>query len=129
MHFTQRASKYKLSEEQHIRNVINNIFYVGESFDNALSVIKVKNKSYEIQNSLEKVRYSYGISNLTAVVDIYPFGAYLKIIGDREDAKKFTKEIGFSLKDDIKINGDDIYLKWVKKKKLDERMDVRFGLD
>ncbi len=123
------SSKYKLSEEQHIRNVINNIFYVGESFDNALSVIKVKNKSYEIQNSLEKVRYSYGISNLTIVVDIYPFGAYLKIIGDREDAKKFTKEIGFSIKDDIKINADDIYLKWVKKKKLDERMDVRFGLD
>lgn len=125
----ESSCKYRISDEEHVRTLVNDILYSGQDQSNALAAIKIADKAYKQENSYEKIRQRYQVGNVAIYVDIYPFGSYIKLLGSEKDIMGISDIFGYSGEDDISIHADDIYLKWSKQKKMKELWDVRFGLE
>lgn len=125
----ESSSKYRLSSEEHIRTIVNDVLYSGDSEENAISAIKISDVKYKKENSYEKVRFVYQMSDVVVYVDIYPFGALTKVIGEKTTVRKAAQKLGFKLTQDVRVHADDVYLEWRKRMNLPELWEVTFGLE
>ncbi len=124
----ETSHKYRISKETHIRTLVNDTLYKGDSRENAVSVIKVADMRYKPENSYEKMRMLYRKGDVSLCVDVYPFGVFLKIVGDESQVVSFSSSLGFDKTSDIDRHADDIYLEWTKAQGLPELWHVKFGL-
>jgi adenylate cyclase class IV len=123
------SRKYRISEESHIRTTVNDTLYKGLSLDNATSEIKIQNVKYKKENSYEKIRIEYIIDSTEVRVEIYPFGCFIELEGDKNKIWGVARKLGYSKSDSITKHADDTYLRWNKKMGLKELWNVKFGLE
>lgn len=120
--------KYKVSIQDGVRKEIEELIYKGSSYDEAVSIISIQGKFVE-ENSYEKMRILFTDNNDTEItLDVYPFGVWLEIEGEKDCIHEVAQKLGFSKKDYESAGADDLYLSWIKKHNLPEMWDVRFGL-
>lgn len=122
------SNKYRISDKNHIRTVVNDTIHQGVDRDNAVSSIKIVNQKYRPENSYEKIRMVYEADECHIYLDIYPFGVFLKVIGDSTAVNSTAQSLGFTKEDDIAKHTDDIYLDWNKHMGLKEIWNIQFGL-
>ena len=123
------SSKYRISSENYIRTVVNDIIYQGTDRDNAVSSIKITNQKYKPENSYEKIRIVYELNKCHIYLDICPFGTFVKIVGDNMTVSNIAHSLGFKKEDDIAKHVDNIYIDWSRRMGLKEMWDVQFGLN
>lgn len=121
------SRKYRISKEPHIRTQINEVLYLGKDKDSALNTIKYEGK-YLAENSLEKIRMIYVAPQVRFGLDIYPFGAYLEVLGHINDVWTSAGALGFKKEDSITLTADETYVKWAAERNYDELWHVKFGL-
>lgn len=124
----ESSCKYRVSKESHIRTLVNDLMYIGDDYGNAVSAIKVADNRYEPENSLEKTRTAYRLNDTLLFIDIYPFGAFIKITGENDSVCAVARLLHFDQSEDIDIHADGLYLKWAKAHKLEELWHIKFGL-
>lgn len=119
--------KHKVDSSGGIKSEIEEIIYNGFNMDEALEAIRKKGEFKE-ENSYEKVRVVYKTQDVEITLDIYPYGAWIEIEGDPKNIWEVAEKLGYSKKDAIAKNADELYLEWNKKIGLKELWHVRFGL-
>lgn len=73
-------------------------------------------KGWGLENSYNKIRYSYHINNCEVSVDFYMIGAFCEIEGQLEDIKKVARKLDFDSRNNIAEGIDEIFIKKMKKK-------------
>jgi adenylate cyclase class IV len=119
--------KYKVDSSEKIKSEIEEIIYNGSNMNEALEAIR-RNGEFKEENSYEKVRVVYGAQNVEITLDIYPYGVWIEIEGDPKNIWEIAEKLGYSKKDAITQNADELYMEWNKKAGLKELWHVRFGL-
>ena len=119
--------KYKIGSANGIKSEIEEIIYNGSDMNEALEAIRRKGE-FKKENSYEKIRVVYGTQNVEITLDIYPYGAWIEIEGDPKNIWEIAEKLGYSRKDAITQNADELYVEWNKKSGLKELWHVRFGL-
>ncbi|GIW65895.1 MAG: hypothetical protein KatS3mg094_414 [Candidatus Parcubacteria bacterium] len=119
--------KHKIDSSGGIKSEIEEIIYNGSNINEALEVIKEKGEFKE-ENSYEKIRVVYEVQDVEITLDIYPYGAWIEIEGDPKNIWEVAEKLGYSQKDAITKNADELYIEWNKKTGLKELWHVRFGL-
>lgn len=122
------STKYRISKEKHIRTTINDILYRGDSYDNALSAIKIKDKKYHNVKDFERIRMTYATSKVFLSIDICPFGSFLKISGDADHVLKTAKILCFKKDQSLTDSLDSLYEKWCESLKIEKQHSIKFGL-
>lgn len=123
------SCKYRISREEYVRTTLTELLYKGPSKNNAISEIKIMDESYKPQNSYEKIRIKYEIDGINANIDIYPFGAFIKLKGKEQSIWSIAKLLGYDEKSAIIKHADDSYIEWTHNIGLKELWDIRFGLN
>lgn len=123
------SNKYRISNKDHIRTVVNETIHQGTDLSNAVSSIKIVNQKYSPENSYEKMRMVYEANKCHVYLDIYPFGVFLKIAGDSIAVNNTAQSLGLAKENDITKHADDIYLDWSKHMGLKEACNIQFGLE
>ncbi|OGG93837.1 hypothetical protein A2609_01145 [Candidatus Kaiserbacteria bacterium RIFOXYD1_FULL_47_14] len=119
--------KYKIAVEDGIKKEIEETLYKGNSCEDALKIISSQGGFVE-ENSYEKTRVIFaGSHNTEITLDIYPYGAWVEIEGESSSIHEVAKQLGFTQKDYIELNADELYDVWCRKNKIDILWDVRFG--
>ncbi|MGC9046864.1 MAG: hypothetical protein ACP5IC_01980 [Minisyncoccia bacterium] len=121
------VSKYKVKDEDKFVVSIEEIFYKGDSQEDAILAIK-KFSNYVEENSYEKIRLVYNKDNLELDVDIYPYGVVLEIEGNINESKEFINTLGLNLDEATNKNADELFMEWSQKWKVPEFWEIRFGL-
>lgn len=125
----EATRKYRITEGSEVKREIEETIYKGSSEDEAKSMIELQGDFVE-ENSYEKMRVYFSANGgVDITLDIYPYGAVVEIEGEEEKVKSIASKMGYTKKDYILDSADDLYLKWIKDKKLPEQWDVRFGLN
>jgi len=120
--------KHRVGTDSGIKKEIEEIIYKGDSCEDALHAMTHQGDFVE-ENSYEKTRTLFAGPDSTEItLDIYPYGAWLEIEGELTAIHDIAKRLGFAQKDYINVSADDLYLEWIKKHRLPEMWDVRFGL-
>ena len=119
--------KYKIDSANGIKSEIEEIIYNGSDMNEALEAIRRRGE-FKKENSYEKVRVVYGTQDVEITLDIYPYGAWIEIEGDPKNIWETAEKLGYSRKDAITQNADELYVEWNKKAGLKELWHVRFGL-
>lgn len=122
------SMKYRISKEEHVRTAINDILYRGDSYDNAVSAIKIKDKNYHNIKDFEKIRIIYTAGKVLLSIDVCPFGSFLKISGDIDCVLDMVKTLHFKKDQSLTDSLDSIYESWCSSLKLKNNHSVRFGL-
>lgn len=119
--------KHKIDHNKDVKMEVEEIFYKGSQFKDALNAIK-RQGNFKEENSYEKIRVIYLGDKVEIVLDIYPYGVWLEIEGDIEKIWDVAEKLEYKKDDGIILNTDELYLEWNKKQGLKEYWDVRFGL-
>ena len=80
------------------------------------------------ENSYEKVRMTYRLQDVQILIDIYPFGAFVKLIGDEKNVKPTAAQLHLSQEKSVRGHADSAYLEWCQRMYLPEQWEVIFGL-
>lgn len=122
------SCKYRVSNEEYIRTTVTDLLYRGPSENNAVSEIKIMDELYKRENSYEKVQIRYEIDGVNANIDVYPFGAFLKLKGEKQNIWSIAELLGYDEKSAISKHVDDSYIEWTHNIGLKELWNIRFGL-
>ena len=121
--------KYKVSIEEGIKKEIEETIYRGNCIEDSKRIIELQGDFSE-ENSYEKTRVLFMDEYDTEItLDIYPFGTWLEIEGEPNRIHHLAEKMGYSTKDYINNNADELYIEWIKNNNLPEMWDVRFGLN
>lgn len=123
------STKYRVSKKEHIRTTVNDILYRGDSYDNAISTIKIKDKKYHKIKDFEKIRMIYAFNKVVIAIDMCPFGSFIKIAGDSTHVLEVAKRLRFKKDQSLTEPLDYIYEKWCGSLKIEKQCSVKFGLE
>jgi len=119
--------KAKCEDDDCLKIEVEEEIYHGDSLKDALIEIK-KHGKFKEENSYEKTRIIYVTKKAEITLDIYPYGVWIEIEAEPKEIWELARKLGFSKKQAISKNADELYLDWNKKVGLKEMWDVRFGL-
>jgi len=111
-----------------MKNELETVLYDGASKEEALQAITSYDDNFKAESAYDKIRYTYQTKTVIITVDIYPYGAWLEIEGDKAEIIREVAELGFDLKNAIADKADDLYQKWCTDNNLSEQYDVKFGI-